>query len=169
MDSKPQITLVLGTAREGRQSEKVAKAALAFLSERDDFEVEFVDVRDHMHGRTIPPWENNPLTNTWREIVRSSHGFIIVTPEYNHGYPGELKMLLDQAYKEYEGKKVALCTVSSGGFGGVRVAENLLPVLHELGLEVLKESIIVPKVEDFSGDADEKFTKNLGKVLAVFN
>jgi NAD(P)H-dependent FMN reductase len=59
---------------------------------------------------------------------------IIVVPEYNHGYPGLLKHVLDTNLKEYIHKAVGICGVSAGGFGGTRVVQNLLPVLRELGL-----------------------------------
>src|SRR5205085_3226555 len=59
---------------------------------------------------------------------------VIVTPEYNHGYPGLLKHALDTNLKEYIHKAVGICGVSAGSFGGTRVIENLLPVLRELGL-----------------------------------
>ncbi|HEX8748785.1 MAG TPA: NADPH-dependent FMN reductase, partial [Pyrinomonadaceae bacterium] len=66
--------------------------------------------------------------------VSRADGLVIVTPEYNHGYPGMLKHLLDTNLKEYVHKAVGVCGVSAGGFGGTRVIENLLPVLRELGL-----------------------------------
>jgi NAD(P)H-dependent FMN reductase len=66
--------------------------------------------------------------------IERADGIVIVTPEYNHGYPGMLKHVLDSILKEYIHKAVGLCGVSAGGFGGVRVIENLLPVLRELGL-----------------------------------
>jgi hypothetical protein len=55
-------------------------------------------------------------------------------PEYNHGYPGILKHVLDSNLKEYIHKPVGLCGVSAGGFGGTRVVESLLPVMRELGM-----------------------------------
>ena len=55
-------------------------------------------------------------------------------PEYNHGYPGMLKHILDSNLKEYIHKAVGVCGVSAGGFGATRMIENLLPVLRELGL-----------------------------------
>src|SRR5262245_16281738 len=61
-------------------------------------------------------------------------GLVIVTPEYNRGYPGMLKHVLDSNLKEYVHKAVGICGVSAGGFGGTRVIENLLPVMRELGL-----------------------------------
>jgi NAD(P)H-dependent FMN reductase len=59
---------------------------------------------------------------------------VIVTPEYNHGYPGLLKHALDSNLKEYIHKAVGIVGVSAGPWGGTRVVENLLPVLRELGL-----------------------------------
>ena len=110
---KKFIPIILGTARAGRQSEKVAKAVYALLQNREDMEVKLIDVKDYIHGQTIPPWEKNDITKPWREIVARADGFFIVTPEYNHGYPGELKMLLDQELEAYFGKKVVVCGVSA--------------------------------------------------------
>ena len=59
---------------------------------------------------------------------------VIVSPEYNHGYPGLLKHVLDSCLKEYIHKAVGIAGVSAGVFGGARAIENLLPVLRELGL-----------------------------------
>ena len=61
-------------------------------------------------------------------------GFVLVAPEYNHGYPGMLKHALDTNLKEYIHKAVGICGVSAGSFGGTRVIQNLLPVMRELGL-----------------------------------
>ncbi|HJS49785.1 MAG TPA: NAD(P)H-dependent oxidoreductase, partial [Gaiellaceae bacterium] len=55
-------------------------------------------------------------------------------PEYNHGYPGLLKHVLDTNLKEYIHKAAGIVGVSAGVFGGARVIQNLLPVLRELGL-----------------------------------
>jgi len=60
--------------------------------------------------------------------------FVLVVPEYNHGYPGLLKHALDTNLSEYIHKAVGICGVSAGPFGGTRVIENLLPVMRELGL-----------------------------------
>jgi NAD(P)H-dependent FMN reductase len=76
-------------------------------------------------------------------------------------------MLLDQEYDAYAGKPVAICTVSRGGFGGVRVFENLLPVLHYLGLHVLRDPIYVSKVDEFSEDSakvDDKFKEHVNRI-----
>lgn len=166
----PYIPIILGTAREGRQSEKVAIAVLEILKKRDDCEVEMIDVKDHIHGRTIPPWEENELTKPWRDIAEKADAFIIVTPEYNHGYPGELKILLDQHLKAYADKPVIVCATSAGNFGGIRVVENLLPVFRELGLIASSYSIYVSNIEEFPSDpakTDDKFKERLNKAAEI--
>jgi NAD(P)H-dependent FMN reductase len=59
---------------------------------------------------------------------------VIVTPEYNHSFPGLLKHVLDSCLKEYIHKAAGLVGVSAGPFGGVRVIQDFLPVIRELGL-----------------------------------
>lgn len=148
MKNKKFIPIILGTGRVGRRSESVARYLVESIGERDDVEVEFIDVNDHAFGHTIAPWQNDAQTKPWQEIVKRADAFVIVMPEYNHGYPGELKLLLDQDYDNYKGKKVLLCGVSAGSFGGVRGVENLLPVCRELGLFPLKTSLYFSKVEE---------------------
>ncbi len=143
-----QLTLILGTARVGRQSEKVANYILKKIAGRSDLEVTFVDVKDHIHGRTIPPWENSELTRPWRDLVKASDGFWIVTPEYNYNFPSELKMLLDQELGNYAGKPVAFASVSSGGFGGVRAIEHLVPLARRIGLIPLLADLNFSKVAE---------------------
>lgn len=166
MTKKPLLLIVLGTARAGNQSQKVAKAALTVLQERNDCEIKLVEAKDYIYGYTIAPWEQNPMTKPWRELTKEAAAFLIVTPEYNHGYPGELKMLLDQELENYRNKPVVVCSTSAGGFGGTRVVENLLPVFRELGLLISSYSIHVSQVRDFPEDstqADEKFKERVNK------
>ncbi|HJY81495.1 MAG TPA: NADPH-dependent FMN reductase, partial [Candidatus Binatia bacterium] len=67
-------------------------------------------------------------------LMMRADALVLVVPEYNHGYPGLLKHVLDTNLKEYIHKAVGICGVSAGGFGGTRVIQNLLPVMRELGL-----------------------------------
>ena len=126
------IPVILGTVRKGRVSENVAKFVFGEVQKREGVETELIDLRDL----------NLPVDDAGEQIkdakfsatIERADGIVIVTPEYNHGYPGILKHVLDSNLKEYIHKAVGLCGVSAGGFGGVRVIENLLPVLRELGL-----------------------------------
>src|SRR5437870_3626002 len=82
------------------------------------------------------------------ESAMRADACIIVAPEYNHGYPGLLKHVLDTNLKEYIHKAVGICGVSAGPFGGTRVTENLLPVLRELGLVTIFEDVNFGRIGD---------------------
>ena len=68
------------------------------------------------------------------ESMNRADALVLVVPEYNHGYPGLLKHVLDTNLKEYIHKAAGIVGVSAGVFGGARMIQNLLPVLRELGL-----------------------------------
>jgi NAD(P)H-dependent FMN reductase len=126
------IPVILGTARRGRVSEHVARFVHGEVAKRRGVETELVDIRELRFptddaGETI----KDPKFSATCE---RADAFVIVVPEYNHGYPGLLKHALDTNLKEYVHKAVGLCGVSAGPFGGARVIQNLLPVLRELGL-----------------------------------
>ncbi len=163
--AKPYIPLILGTGRQGRESEKVAKYVWEKM-QAYVMETEFIDVRDFAVGLTVPHWEANERLEPWRTIVKKADGFILVFPEYHHGYPGELKILLDSVNSTMCARKpILLCSVSSGNFGGVRAADHLLPVLRELKLVAMKESVIFPNVETLmqksKAELDEIYDKKI--------
>jgi len=81
------------------------------------------------------------------ELLNLNSKIIIVLSEYNHGYPGKLKTLLDSAYEEYKDKKVLLVGVSSGPIGGARGITALLPVLRTLKTKIFYKDILIPFVE----------------------
>ena len=126
------IPVILGTARRGRYSEHVARFVLRQVSKREGVETELVDIREL--GLAVTDAGEALKDARFSEIAMRADGFIIVAPEYNHGYPGLLKHVLDTNLKEYIHKAVGICGVSAGPFGGTRVIQNLLPVARELGL-----------------------------------
>ncbi len=126
------IPVILGTVRKGRASENVAKFVLEQVKKREGVETELIDIREL----------NFPADDAGEQIkdakfsaaCERADGLVIVTPEYNHAFPGMLKHVLDSNLKEYIHKAVGVCGVSAGGFGGTRGIQSLLPVLRELGL-----------------------------------
>ena len=126
------IPVILGTTRQGRMSEYVARFVLGELSKRDAIETTLIDIRTLFL----------PITDAGEAIkdaqfsatMMRADALVLVVPEYNHGYPGLLKHVLDTNLKEYIHKAVGICGVSAGGLGGTRVIQNLLPVMRELGL-----------------------------------
>src|SRR6185369_6454044 len=126
------IPVILGTVRKGRASENVAKFVFEQVKKREGVETELIDIREL----------NFPADDAGEQIkdakfsaaCERADGLVIVTPEYNHAFPGMLKHVLDSNLKEYIHKAVGVCGVSAGGFGGTRGVQSLLPVLRELGL-----------------------------------
>jgi NAD(P)H-dependent FMN reductase len=145
------IPIILGTAREGRQSEKVAK--FVNIEVRDaGFESEIIDVKDFRAAATDNT-ENSSQAKKLSSKMDKADALIIVTPEYNHGYPGELKMMLDLLYKQYAKKPVGFCGVSAGGLGGARVVEQLRQVVVELHMIPIREALYFPVVQNLFDEA----------------
>ena len=126
------IPVILGTPRQGRMSEHVARFVLGELSKHDAIETILIDIRT----LAIPITDAGETIKDvkFSTTIMRADALVLVVPEYNHGYPGLLKHVLDTNLKEYIHKAVGICGVSAGGLGGTRVIENLLPVLRELGL-----------------------------------
>ena len=120
------------------------------VGKNESIETELIDVKDFKYTETIPPWGKGGADETptkWKEIMTRADGLIIVVPEYNHGYPGELKLVLDSLFDEYEKKPVLLCGVSSGGWGGTRVVDHLKQVLVELKMVPTRSALYYPGVK----------------------
>lgn len=148
-DEKLFIPILLGTTRKDRESEKVATLLASYIDEHQkDVQTVVVDVRDF----AFPLDNYGPgIKDTfpeWKETMANADGLIIVAPEYNHGYPGPLKSVLDLLYDEYKHKVVGVASVSSGPWGGVRVIENLIPVLRELKLSPIRVDLQFPKAQE---------------------
>src|ERR1043165_5128221 len=126
------IPVILGTVRKGRASENVAKFVFEQVKQREDVTTELIDIRDLKFP--IDDAGEQIKDARFSETCKRADGFVIVTPEYNHGYPGMLKHALDMNLEEYIHKAVGICGVAAGPFGGTRVIEALLPVMRELGL-----------------------------------
>jgi NAD(P)H-dependent FMN reductase len=161
------IPVILGTARQGRQSEHVARFVLEQTKKRGDVETELIDVRElPMRLDDAGEQMKDPA---FSKIIDHCDGLIIVTPEYNHSFPGLLKHALDMNLKEYIHKAAGICGVSAGPFGGARVIEGLLPVMRELGLVAIFEDVNFGKVGslfDERGELlDDKFVGRVNKFL----
>lgn len=169
MDDKPlYLPLFLGTARQGRQSEHVAKFLLSEMKKRPEIETELIDVRQlRMRLDDAGEEMKDPA---YAEKMTRADGLVIVTPEYNHGYPGLLKHALDMCLEEYIHKAVAICGVSAGPFGGSRVIENLLPVVRELGLMATFTDLNFSRVQDaFDEQGNLKDEKYVGRAAKFIN
>ena len=134
------IKIIVGSTRANRFSEKPVQWITAFAKARPDIDAEVLDLRDYplpFFEEAMPPGlakdgYTNPAIVRWRDKIREADGFVVCTPEYNHGYPAVLKNALDHVYYAWSRKAVAF--VSWGGAGGTRGVEQLRLVAVELDM-----------------------------------
>lgn len=145
-ENKLFIPILLGTNRKGRESENVANWVFAQMQKREEVETQFFDARDFKLPHDDYGTEIAEQFPEWRDAIIKADGLVIVTPEYNHGYPGILKSILDLLLKEYIHKAVAFVGVSAQVWGGTRVIEACLPMVRELGLTPTFTDLNFPRV-----------------------
>ena len=145
-DQKLFIPILLGTPRKARESEHVAKWVHSKMKERDEIETQYFDVCDFHIPTNHYGQEIKDQFPEWRDAIVRADGLVVVTPEYNHGYPGALKSVLDLLLREYVHKAVAFVGVSAGPWGGTRVIEACVPMVREMGLAVTFSDLNFPNV-----------------------
>lgn len=159
-----KLKVILGTAREGRKSEKVARYILKKAGELG-WKAELIDVKDYLLCYTHR-WNVTPEMERYRLKILEADALVIVAPEYNGSYPGELKILLDTIYDEYEALPVGIVTVSSVT-GGVRLLQELrLAAVNYKMLPI--GQVLFYNVDDlFEGEElkDEKYRERVDRVL----
>ncbi len=163
----PLIQAVVGTTRPDRFSERPVAWLVDRLERRADIELEVIDLRDHplrLFEEKLPParslrnYSNENVARLGRLVDRAD-GYIIVTGEYNHGYPAALKNALDYLFPEFNRKPVAF--VGYGNVGGARAIEQLRQVVVELEMAPLRHAVhILPQVMIEAMSAD-KFSPEL--------
>jgi NAD(P)H-dependent FMN reductase len=146
------IQVITGTTREGRFSERVADWVLQHLRERADIDVELVDLREHpLPFFDAPAPAKAPREYASDEVARlgttldRADGYIVVTGEYNHGYPAVLKNAMDWTFVEWLRKPIAF--VGWGNVGGARAIEQLRQVAVEFEMAPLRHAVhILPDI-----------------------
>jgi NAD(P)H-dependent FMN reductase len=161
------IPVLLGTVRKGRMSAFAATTVFAETRTLRGVESELIDIS------TLPL----PIDDAGEAIkdatfslkMDRADALVVVSPEYNHGYSGMLKHVLDSCLKEYIHKAVGIVGVSAGPFGGSRGIQDLLPVMRELGLVTIFWDVNfsnVGKVFDTEGKLlDHAFVPRIHKFL----
>lgn len=148
------LAVLAGTTRQKRESIKAARyiAELAELHQ-DVGEVIFVDPKEfNFPGDGNDPEGKDPK---YTAIVDKADAFFVVTPEYNHSFPGSLKRMLDSELALYNHKPIAFAGASNGNWGGVRAVESLLTAVRETGLVAMSWDVYFPRVQDMFDEAGQ--------------
>jgi len=161
------IPVLLGTVRQGCQSRHAANLVLRELHCRSGVQTDLIDI-----GQISLPTNDagEAIKDPWFSArMDRADALVIVSPEYNHGYSGLLKHVLDSCLKEYIHKAAGVVGVSAGPFGGARVIGNLLPVLLELGLVTIFWDVNFSNVQNvFTADdklLDDSYIRRIDKFI----
>jgi len=147
------LPVLLGTNRKQPNSLHPAKWLVGEMEKRPQIETKLFEARDFVFPHDDYGQGIKDLFPEWRDAIIRADGLVIVSPEYNHGYPGPLKAVLDLLLKEYIHKAVAFVGVSAGPWGGTRVIEAMVTMVRELGLAVTFSDLNFPKVQKtFDGE-----------------
>ncbi|HRH64999.1 MAG TPA: NAD(P)H-dependent oxidoreductase [Bacteroidia bacterium] len=158
-----KIVIVSGSIRTGRLSHRVAVYFQNFIREKKLAEVVMLDLKE----LNLPLSEERlkylpdpaPQILRYAEEIKSADAVIVVSPEYNSGYPASLKNAIDLLYDEWYRKPVGLATVSDGNFGGMHVLIMLQTVFLKVRALVVPATFPVPLVRnnfDETGNATDK-------------
>ena len=147
----PKIGVIIGSTREGRFGDKPARWIYDIARQRSDLSFELIDLRDHplpFFNEVAPPVQassKNEAAQQWASKLAGLDGFIIVTPEYNHGPAAVLKNALDSAYAEFNRKPVTF--VGYGGVGAARAIEQLRLLATSFQMVSLNSAVNIGMVE----------------------
>jgi NAD(P)H-dependent FMN reductase len=145
------ISVIVGSTREGRFSEKPAKWILQHLKRREGVDARLVDLRDFpmpfFDQPTTPATPGraaykNEIVQKWTAAIAQSDAFVFVTPEYNYGTSAVLKNAIDWVYPEWNRKAAAF--VSYGSAMGARSVQQLRETAIEVQLAPIRSSVHIP-------------------------
>lgn len=169
----PHIAIISASVRNGRNSHRVALFFKKFVEAKDFATVELLDLyayrfpifEERLKNQTTP----SALLLDFVEKINTSDGVILVTPEYNGGYPAALKNVVDVLNSEWRRKPIAISTVSNGSFGGMQVIITLQYSLWKLRAWTVAAMFPVPKVEEsFDAEGNPADPDGVEKRAAAF-
>jgi NAD(P)H-dependent FMN reductase len=145
-----KVAVLAGTTRVQRESVQAAWLVHHIGTTIPEIEVKLVDPTDF----NFPGDGNDPegKDSKYTEITAWADAFYIVTPEYNHSFPGSLKRMLDSELQNYIHKPVAFAGASSRHWGGIRAIEALVGTVREMGLVATFTDVMFPNVQDMFDD-----------------
>ncbi len=148
-----KIAIIIGTVRQNRKSEDVARWVYENASKRSDAQFELIDLREEnlpIFDEPFPPSFNqytHERTKTWSKKIAGYDGYIFVTGEYNHSIPGVLKNAIDYLWYEWHDKVAGF--VSYGTAGGARAVEHLRGVMGEIHVADVRPQVLFFSHIDF--------------------
>jgi NAD(P)H-dependent FMN reductase len=159
----PHIAIISASVRLKRNSHRVALYLSHFLEEKQLASASILDLAEYNFPVFTERLRLQPEPAAeivaFAEKIKSADGVIIVTPEYNGGYPASLKNVIDLLYDEWRRKPVAFATVSAGSFGGMNVITSLQYSLWKMQAWTVPALYPVPKIAEAFNEQGEPLDK----------
>ena len=164
-----KLNIVIGSTRDGRAADRVVPWLSRRVETRDAFTTEIVDLREWalpMFAETVQtvgdfsnPTYSQPLVRQWNDTMRRADAFVFLAPEYNHSVPGVLKNAIDNLFFSFalRNKPAGLIGYSAGPVGGARSVEHLAHILIEAEAVPLRNTVLIPTVQDAFADSGDPF------------
>lgn len=170
-----QVKVILGSVRTGRAGSAVADWVMKKSEEYSgDLEFELIDLKEvnlPFLDEPVPARQSNNYTQEhtkrWSAMIAAADALVIVTPEYNHGYPPVLKNAIDYLYNEWQDLPVGL--VGYGGGGATLSIQQLRVILEFVGLKALEDQVTISKIwEALDEEGNVKADNISGDILGLF-
>lgn len=172
-----KVKIIMGSTREGRNGARVGEYIQSVAATESDWEVEYLDLKTldlPMYAEAVSPSFRESLdglpevVKKWSHSIEEADAYIIVTPEYNHGYPAPLKNAIDWLFKEWNRKPVAFVSYGALLAGG-RAVEQLRQVVAELHMTSVRTQVLFPAVwEAFDANGQPKDSATEERVRGMF-
>ncbi|MGI6877919.1 NADPH-dependent FMN reductase [Microbacterium sp. gxy059] len=169
-----RIGIIIGSVRDGRKGESVARWVLERARQRDGAEVALIDLREFdlplLSSPVVPMAAkgeyDSPAVSRWADAIGACDAFVFVTPEYNHSVPGAFKNAIDSIGVEWVRKPVAF--VSYGAAGGIRAVEHWRQIVANFHMFDVRAQVAFDTASEFEGaevEASPRRENELGTLL----
>ncbi|NLG56664.1 MAG: NAD(P)H-dependent oxidoreductase [Rhodococcus sp.] len=143
-----RLEIIIGSTRVGRVAPHVAEWFAEQAREHGAFDIGVLDLADYALPVDL---DEDAVPVDFRERIAAADAFVVVTPEYNHGYPAALKLALDSLKSEWRTKSTGFVSYGGPG-GGIRAVEQLRQVVVELHMTSVRQAVHLPRIRKALAD-----------------
>lgn len=173
------LKVIVGSTRAGRAADNVVPWVTRRVQQDGRFQVELLDLRDWSLpmfaesfatlGDVHDPTYSDPIVKRWNNAIAEADAYLFVTPEYNHSVPAALKNAIDSVFASFAFRNKPMATVaySGGTVGGARAAEHLAHIAIEAELVPLRNTVLIPYVQNAFDAAGEPVDPRVDTVAGI--
>ena len=152
------ILILLGSIRNGRYTDKVARYLSGLLSQKDGVSPQIWDLAEDPLPLLAQQWkkekEPSPIFQQKSKLLQEADGIILCSPEYHGSYSGVLKNALDHFWKEFERKPMGVVSTGSGPMGGINGSTEMQLLILSLGAYPMPRKLLTPYVQKLFDEKD---------------